>query len=393
MIRARPTFTVTALSAFLRRAPSTSGEKLYSVFKGTMLPIIGRTADNSWLRVSYTAEETWISAGVGSVTGDLGSVQVMTGSAPAPTPIPAAPGPSPDTSPPASVSSCNESNACFNMYLRPESLRGDFYIDGVLMAAGVTYAQMAGLPDVPHLLEVRNVQEPGAPGFGDVFNYADQNMVLYTKANWSIRGWFYGTKQYLKGTLQYLCDARNAVGGESLACRPTVDGILQPDVVPGQYAPLNLSGGNHVIHTDLVGDAAGSYISVARDDTVYVTAGRTGYFSATFTRNGQFTLTTSPGGLLADFYVDGALVATQAGSATAFVGGGVNHAIEARNITDPAAGGRYTYNNVSAVNAVAAGRTRTVTLRPTKTWLTGTLKVTCIINRKSATDDAQCQAS
>jgi hypothetical protein len=289
---------------------------------------------------------------------------------------------------------CDPAMACFDVTLKPANMLGDFYLDGVLAAAGVSSARLVGTPSVPHTLEVRNIQEPGAPGFGDLYIYPNQAVVQSTRAGWVwVLSFYVSQKQYLKGTLVYICDPKFRAAGESLACRPTVDGVLQPDVAPGASASYYLTGGGHSVHTDLVGDSAGNYSSTARDDSVFVTAGWRNYFTAAFTKNGQFNLSLYPAGLVADLYVDGALVAAQSSTASLYVGAGVQHKVEARNITDPAAAGKYKLNDAALNAIVYAGRSAAVVLRPAKVWLTGTLSLVCYFNQKLVADDVQCAVS
>ena len=288
---------------------------------------------------------------------------------------------------------CDPATACFDVGLKPATLLGDFYLDGVLVASGVASARLTGAPDAPHLIEARNIQDPTTPGFNDLFNYPDQRVTQQTRAGWTWLVAFYPQKNYLKGTLTYICNPANWSVGEALACRPTIDGVSQSDVAPGASAAYFLASGGHVVHTDLVGEAAGNWNTTTRDDNVTVAAARTGYLTVTFSRKGQLQINVLPAGVLADLYVDGAPVAGQAGSASLFVGSGVVHTVEARNVTDPAANGRYAYNDARNTAIVYAGRTGLVYLRPVKVWLTGTLNVTCLINRKAATDDVSCLVS
>lgn len=73
-----PTFTVTVASAFLRDSPSLSAPRTYSVFEGQAFGVVGRTADNAWLRLDFAGavHGTWVPAVLGSVTGSLTVVPV-----------------------------------------------------------------------------------------------------------------------------------------------------------------------------------------------------------------------------------------------------------------------------------------------------------------------------
>jgi len=288
---------------------------------------------------------------------------------------------------------CDPAVACFDARLKPDGLLGDFYIDGVLVASGVNSARLTGTPNAPHSIEARNIQEPGGVGFGDVYNYPDASVVQQTKPGWIWRVTFFSQPRALKGALKYICAPNNAVTTDSLACRPTIDGGPQPDVAPGASATYFLATGAHAVHTDLVGDSAPNWSVTARDDTVVVAPPGITYLTAAFPRKGQFQISVSPATLLADIYVDGALVAAQVNSANVFISSDSLHAVEARNVSDPAASGRYAYQDTARTAIVYGGRTSPVTLRPIKVWLTGTVNVTCVLNGKAISDDAACEVN
>lgn len=294
--------------------------------------------------------------------------------------------------PVALVEPCDPALACFDVRVSQDNLIGDFYLDGALAAAGVNSARLVGAPDTPHLIEVRNVQEPGAAGFNDLYNYLDQGVTQQTKPGWVWRVIFYPQKNFLKGTLTYFCDPRGRSAADVVACRPTIDGATQPDVAGGSGASYFLPPGAHALHTDLVGDQAGNWSTTARDDAVNVTGGRTTRLSVLFVLKGLLKISLAPAGIAADVYLDGAQIAGQVPAVDVFVAPGP-HTVEARNVTDPAAGGNYQYGDRSASTTAFAGGTRVIVFRPAKTWLTGTLGVFCQIFRKTAADDAQCVVS
>ena len=62
-----PTFTVLVDSAFLRSAPDLQAARTYSVFKGQVFAITGRTADSAWLQLDFAGggKGTWIWALLG----------------------------------------------------------------------------------------------------------------------------------------------------------------------------------------------------------------------------------------------------------------------------------------------------------------------------------------
>ncbi len=285
---------------------------------------------------------------------------------------------------------CDPAQACFDVTVAGTGVVGDFYLDGTLVAAGVSQARLVGTPDAPHLIEVKNIQTPGAAGFGDLFNYPDQSVTQQTHAGWVWRLIFYPQQNYIKGTLKYVCDPRGRKATDSVACRPTVDGTVMPDVAAGASASYYLTPGAHAIHTDLVGDQAGNWSTAARDDSVNITAGRIGWLTAVFELKGLLKISLYPTGIVADLYVDGALVAAQSAALDLYVTPRAAHVVEAKNVTDPAANGLYKFNDTSQQRIVYPAGTAYVYLRPVKVWLTGALVVPCQINRKTAADDVQC---
>lgn len=73
------TFTLNVRSAFLRNAPSFNAARAYSIFQGQTYEVIGRTADNAWLKLDFAGAttETWIWRDYGAFDGNLGLVTVF----------------------------------------------------------------------------------------------------------------------------------------------------------------------------------------------------------------------------------------------------------------------------------------------------------------------------
>ena len=59
----------------LRNAP-VNGNVITTVNGGTVVDVVGRTADNSWLQVNVGGQSGWMSAGYGSIAGDINVVPV-----------------------------------------------------------------------------------------------------------------------------------------------------------------------------------------------------------------------------------------------------------------------------------------------------------------------------
>jgi hypothetical protein len=87
------TFTITSKSAYLRSAPSLAAPRVNSAFQGQTYDIIGRTADNAWVKLDFAGAtgDTWALAALGAITGNLNSVPAVdSGAVPAPTQVPPA---------------------------------------------------------------------------------------------------------------------------------------------------------------------------------------------------------------------------------------------------------------------------------------------------------------
>ena len=285
---------------------------------------------------------------------------------------------------------CDPQTACFDVSLAIPGLVGDFYIDGHLVTAGASQARLVGTPDAPHLIEAKNIQEPAAPGNGDLFNHADQSVTQQTHAGWIWHVYFYPSRNYLKGTLTYVCNPRGSTAASNVVCHPSIDGNLMPVVAPGASAAYFLTPGSHAVHSVLEGAQASNWSQTTRDDTVTVYAPGYSWLLASYDLKGLLKLGVYPAGILADLYVDGNLVAKQSAAQDVFVTPSVRHSVEARNITDPAAKGQYKYNDASQAAYIYPGGTGYVSLWPVKVWLTGGLSVYCLLYNKTATDDAQC---
>lgn len=78
---AAATFTLNGKSAYVRDAPDSGAAVTYSVFKGQVYDILGRTADSIWVQlgVAGATRGTWIATAFGTVSGSLAGVPVLAG--------------------------------------------------------------------------------------------------------------------------------------------------------------------------------------------------------------------------------------------------------------------------------------------------------------------------
>src|SRR5258707_3185657 len=119
---------------------------------------------------------------------------------------------------------CDPAQTCFDVTVFPASAVADLYLDGNLAAQGVNSARLTGTPGTPHTVEARNMQDPGAAGYGSLFVYPDVSVTTQTAAGFFTRVNFFPRRQYIRGTLTYSCQPTGYVAGDSVACRPAIDG-------------------------------------------------------------------------------------------------------------------------------------------------------------------------
>lgn len=281
---------------------------------------------------------------------------------------------------------------CADIYLFPNTLIADFYMGDVLIMAGVNSGRVAVPPRTSVRIEARNISD-GSEEFGDVYVYADTGVTVWVAEGQTRSYTLYPKKTYLKGFLRLTCDIRGVKAGESVACRPSIDGEVRPDILPGERVTFNLAPGGHAIHVDVVGDLAGLWHPASRDHTAKIYAGYNRYLSSTYYKKGLLTIKLNQEGVVGDLYVDGELVASQAASAYVAVEPYKSHKIEGKNFTDPAAGGVYRWKDTSVWVYMSSGQERTTTLNLKKEYLMGSLNVECAIEGASGEHDVLCNVA
>jgi hypothetical protein len=87
------TFTLNIKSAFAHTLPDGDTQRAASLFKDQTFLVLGRTADNLWVKLDYSGARTdvWIPVSIGTIGGNLKDVPVMAASQPAVTPPSATP--------------------------------------------------------------------------------------------------------------------------------------------------------------------------------------------------------------------------------------------------------------------------------------------------------------
>ncbi|MBN1310080.1 MAG: hypothetical protein JXB30_01585 [Anaerolineae bacterium] len=277
---------------------------------------------------------------------------------------------------------------CAEVTLTPSEATGDFYVDGVLVAPARNVGQLMLAPDVEHIIEIKNIQSTEA-GFGTLFNYADVSTTLRVRAGESRTKSIRLVKNYIRGTLNFTCDVKGAVETDVVACRVTIDEVVQPDVPAGQVAPYILDPGDRVVLVEVIGDQASLFDPANKQQTVKVYTGRTTTLRTTFAKKGHLFLALDKPDVVADFYVDGTQVATQVAIFDMWVAPSKNHTAEAKNFSDPAAAGVYTWRDAKLYTYLGTGADKTLTFKLQKRYLKGFLELACDI-KNYAGEDARC---
>jgi hypothetical protein len=194
-----------------------------------------------------------------------------------------------------------------------------------------------------------------------------------------------------QGTLEVVCNIGNTTPTDSVACRVSLDGAVQPqDILPGQSAAYALDAGSHLLQVDLAGDHAAFWGPASQQQTVAVATGRTTRSVQTFAKKGHLRANLSQPGIPGDFFVDGQLVAGQVTSIDLWVTPRVSHKIEVKNITDPATTDAYRWLDTSAYAWLLSGQEKTVTLKPRKAYVKGFLNLKCDVINIQPGDDVVC---
>jgi hypothetical protein len=285
-----------------------------------------------------------------------------------------------------------DSSAFVNVTLSPAALSGDFYVNDVLAASGLNNAQLTVPSGVEVRVEARNVRD-ASPDFGTLYTYENASVVVTLAAGQTRTQTLYPRKVYIKGVVELTCDLRDVRTGEQALCRPTLDGVPQPDMAPTQKARLLLTPGAHTIKMDVVGTNASLWYPASNTHNVSVSVGSTYYVRSTFSRKGLLTVNFNQRGVFGDIYIDDVLVGTQVQAAQLLVAPGT-HRVQARNFTDPASGGIYRWKDTVVYSVyLTPGQQRTSTLWLQKEYLVGFVSVLCSISGAQAGDDVQCNAN
>jgi hypothetical protein len=106
--------------------------------------------------------------------------------------------------------------------------------------------------------------------------------------------------------------------------------------------------------------------------------------------NGTLDLKLNQASALADYYVDGQLVASQVATVSVSVTPNKSHKVEARNITDPTTKGIFKWKDSAQYASVGSAASKTIRFTLVKQYLKGFIELTCSIANPPASN-AYCQ--
>lgn len=279
---------------------------------------------------------------------------------------------------------------CAEVSLYPAALTGNFSVGETALTQAANPGRLVLTPGSARV-DVRGIQS-AEPGFGTLFVYADANTSVYTQEGRVSRYTVYPRKTFIRGTLNLTCDIRNAVTEDQLGCKVTIDGIEQPDILaPGAKHDYYLDPGAHTAVVAVTGTTANLWTPASQELKTNIWAGGTSYLRPRFDKMGHLFLQLNQPGVLADYYVDGTQVATQAAAANLWVAPFKTHRVEAKNFTDPAANGVYTYRDAVNWAYLNPGQERTTTFLLTKQYIKGFLSLTCDIDDAPPGTNVNCQ--
>jgi endonuclease YncB( thermonuclease family) len=288
---------------------------------------------------------------------------------------------------------CPDDRGCVEVGLSRETLSGDFYLGETLLAAGQHSALLQIEPRTSQRIDVRNIQD-SAEGFGDLFVWEDTSTTAWVAEGQTRQATVYPRQTYIRGTLNFTCDIRQAADTDDVACMVTIDEAPQPEpVLPDQRAAYVLDPGAHTLTVALTGEQAPLWSPASAEHHATVWTGGTAWVRSVFYKAGYLTITLDQPDVLGDFYLDDELVASQVASYEAWVAPYRTHRIAVRDIVDPAAGEVYRWQDTATSAYLSPGQTRTVTVRPRQEYLRGFLALTCTITNLQPGDSAVCQPS
>jgi hypothetical protein len=282
---------------------------------------------------------------------------------------------------------------CARVTLSPAaSLKGDFYLGETLLATQVNPAQLL-LPPGSQRITVKNITSTEA-GYGVLFVYNDTAGNVFTTADQVSNTTLYPTKKNIRGTLNLTCDIRGTTATDVIGCAVSINGVPQPDILaPAAKRDYILDPGSHAVVVTATGASNVYWTPASQQQTVTINAGRTSYYSPVFNKLAHLLIQNNQPGVLADYYIDGVLIASQVPATDMWVTPYKTHRVDAKNFTDAAANGNYTYRDATTYAYLNPGQERTVTVSLTKQYLKGFFRLSCNITGMLPGESLYCQPS
>jgi hypothetical protein len=283
-----------------------------------------------------------------------------------------------------------EPSGCAKVSLWPDTLSGDYFIGETVVAQEQNPAYINVASATTQAIDITNITS-SEDGYGELFVYDDAQVRAWVAEGNTRSYTAYPRRRFIRGMLNVTCAIRQAAEDDDIGCEVSVDGVPQGiRIEPGQRETYILELGAHEVMVAPIGASAHLWSPESHTETVYTRAGGTSYVNSYFNKQGHLTITMDQPGVTADLYVDGELVATQAASAEMWVAPFRTYRVEAKNITDPAAGEIYGWRDSVAWTYVGPGQERMATLRLTQVYTKGYLDIVCEVTNVEPGEDPVC---
>jgi hypothetical protein len=260
---------------------------------------------------------------------------------------------------PASVRATFNRKGQLVISLNPAGIVADFFVDGQPVAGQAASAAAYVAPGA-HTVEARNIADPAANG---VYRYADVSAPAPVAANQSRPVVLRPAKQFLLGFAQVTCRINGIEAGQDVRCTMALDGQGAGVLENGANQTYNLAPGPHTVGVAVAGASAALWAPANQDLPANIVAGRNSPLVATFNRRGIVNITLSDPNVVADIYLDGAVIAQQAATAQAVVDPNVNHKIEGRALHNKISPDAFEYDDISSAVTVGPNQTRALALK------------------------------
>jgi len=261
---------------------------------------------------------------------------------------------------------CPTEAACPEIALTPATLLGDFVVNDQVLAAGQNRVVLQVPAGQSVQIVVRNIQSPGEAGFNDLFVYGEATTTVNLRAGQTRLYTLSPRKQFVRGTLAHTCQPRNRQEGEDVSCQIIIDGVDRGIVPINEAAQFTLDPGEHLVRVQLVGGAVGLWEPNVKEQNTRITAGRTTNLRTQFDKRARLIATFADPSLIADFYLNDQLLATQVASIDQWLAPNQNYTVRVSNVAAMGGSGLYQWAEARSTTYLSPGQERTLQLRPTR---------------------------